>query len=99
MIPRDSYIQKIRPFIGKDIVKVLTGIRRSGKSSLLELLRLELIDNGEDQSQFLTINFEDLAYQELSASEINATIKAFCSKNPMKKPDFQGGTDMEYLLF
>jgi Predicted ATPase (AAA+ superfamily) len=82
MIPRDSYIQKIRPFIGKDIVKVLTGIRRSGKSSLLELLRLELIDNGEDQSQFLTINFEDLAYQELSVSEINETIKAFCSKNP-----------------
>jgi len=84
MIPRDSYIQKIRPFIGKDIVKVLTGIRRSGKSSLLELLRLELIDNGEDQSQFLTINFEDLAYQELSVSEINETIKAFCSKNPKR---------------
>lgn len=84
MIPRDSYIQKIRPFIGKDIVKVLTGIRRSGKSSLLELLRLELIDNGEDQSQFLTINFEDLAYQELSVSEINETIKDFCSKNPKR---------------
>ena len=82
MISRESYIQKIRPFIGKDIVKIITGIRRSGKSSLLELIKIELINKGEEPSQFLTINFEDLTYQELSVFEINEIIKNFCSDNP-----------------
>ncbi len=82
MISRENYIQKIRPFIGKDIVKIITGIRRSGKSSLLELIKIELINKGAEPSQFLTINFEDISYQDLSVSEINEIIKNFCSDNP-----------------
>ncbi len=82
MISRDIYIQKIKPFIGKDLVKVITGIRRSGKSSLLELIKTELVSNGREPSQFLTINFEDLTYQNLSVSEINEIIKGFCAENP-----------------
>lgn len=39
MVIRENYLAKIRPFIGKDIIKVLTGIRRSGKSVLLEQIR------------------------------------------------------------
>ena len=42
MIKRDIYIKKIKPFIDKDIVKVLTGIRRSGKSIMLKLIMEEL---------------------------------------------------------
>ena len=41
MIKRDSYMKRIRPFIGTDLVKVLTGIRRSGKSVMLELIKQE----------------------------------------------------------
>ena len=41
MIKRDIYIKKIKPFIDKDIVKVLTGIRRSGKSIMLKLIMEE----------------------------------------------------------
>lgn len=82
MISRDIYIQKIKPFIGKDLVKVITGIRRSGKSSLLELIKIELVNNGKEPSQFLTINFEDLTFQNLSVSEINEIIKSFCVDNP-----------------
>ena len=82
MISRDIYIQKIKHFIGKDLVKVITGIRRSGKSSLLELIKIELVNNGREPSQFLTINFEDLTYQNLSVSEINEIIISFCAKNP-----------------
>ena len=44
MIKRDLYIEQIRPFIGKDLVKVITGLRRSGKSVLLDLLRDEIGD-------------------------------------------------------
>ena len=60
MVVRESYLSRIRPFIGKDIIKVLTGIRRSGKSVLLEQIR-------DDISSPYTIflNFEDLRNQHL----------------------------------
>ena len=54
MINRELYIEQIRPFIGKDIIKVLTGIRRSGKSVMLELLYEEV--NCPERSIFM--NFE-----------------------------------------
>lgn len=38
MIPRESYFKQIDPFIGKNIIKVLVGVRRCGKSTLLEML-------------------------------------------------------------
>lgn len=61
MIKRELYISKIRPFIGKDIVKVLTGIRRCGKSVMLELIKNELKENGIDENLFLSVNFESKA--------------------------------------
>lgn len=42
MIERKIYFEKIKPFIAKDIIKVLTGIRRSGKSVMLKLIMKEL---------------------------------------------------------
>jgi len=74
MIKREAYMAKIRPFINKDLVKVLTGIRRSGKSTLLQLVQQELLADGVSESQICSINFESLAransdmmatYQEL----------------------------------
>jgi predicted AAA+ superfamily ATPase len=44
MIKRENYIEQIRPFVRKDVLKIITGIRRSGKSVLLELLRNEIAD-------------------------------------------------------
>lgn len=43
MIKRESYMKKIRPFINSDLVKVLTGIRRCGKSVMLDLIKQELL--------------------------------------------------------
>jgi len=54
MIERELYISKIRPFIGKDVVKVITGIRRSGKSVLLNLLRNEI----GNPNHSIYLNFE-----------------------------------------
>jgi len=85
MIPRDTYLQKIRPFIDKDLIKVLTGVRRSGKSSLLELLRQDLMSRGVNESQFLSINFEDLNYHDRTAVDIHDEIKAFCQKTSKKQ--------------
>ena len=53
-------MNRIRPFMGKDIVKVLTGIRRAGKSVMLELIRQELSESGIKSDNLITFNFEDL---------------------------------------
>ena len=42
MIKRETYMRRIRPFIGSELVKVMTGIRRCGKSVMLELIKEEL---------------------------------------------------------
>ena len=58
MISRELYLKKIRPFMDKDIVKVMTGIRRCGKSVMLKLIQRELEQQGISRGQILTINFE-----------------------------------------
>ncbi|MCL1873412.1 MAG: ATP-binding protein [Clostridiales bacterium] len=60
MVIRETYLAKIRPFIGKDIIKVLTGIRRGGKSVLLEQIRDEI-----NSQNTVYLNFEDLDNQYL----------------------------------
>lgn len=61
MIKRETYMSRIRPFIGNDLVKVLTGIRRSGKSVMLDLIKEELCASGIDSRQFISINFENMS--------------------------------------
>ena len=85
MVIRENYLAKIRPFIGKDIIKVLTGIRRGGKSVLLEQIRDEI---GSPNTIFL--NFEDLGNQRLC--EYNALHDYVCEKIGDSKEQF-------YLFF
>lgn len=61
MIKRNLYIKKIRPFMDKDVVKVLTGVRRCGKSVMLQLIQEEMLENGVGKEQMLQINFETKA--------------------------------------
>lgn len=81
MIKREKYIQKIRPFINKDLIKVLTGMRRSGKSVMLDLIKEELLSSEVDPSQFISINFENMNYTHLcdAASLHNEIIKLSAS--------------------
>ena len=53
MIKREMYMSRIRPFIGTDLIKVMTGIRRSGKSVMLELIQEELREQGIDSLQIV----------------------------------------------
>ena len=69
MLKRDEYIKQIVPFIDKDVIKVLTGIRRSGKSVMLKLLMEELKNRGINEKQFIYINFENLKYRNLKNYE------------------------------
>ncbi len=69
MTKRELYIEKIKPFIDKDIIKALTGIRRSGKSVMLKLIMEELKQNGIDEKLFININFENLINRELTTAD------------------------------
>lgn len=76
MIKRETYMRRIRPFIGNDLIKVLTGIRRSGKSVMLELIKQELREQGVEESQFVSFNFEDMTNVPLcSATALHDEIK------------------------
>lgn len=85
MIIRETYLSKIRPFIGKDIIKVLTGIRRGGKSVLLGQIRDEI-----NSPNTIFLNFEDLGNQHLC--EYNALHEYICKKIGDSKETF-------YLFF
>ncbi|HKL87133.1 MAG TPA: ATP-binding protein [Treponemataceae bacterium] len=58
MINRERYMRTIRPFMNTEVVKVLTGIRRCGKSVMLRLIQKELLSTGVLDSQILSLNFE-----------------------------------------
>jgi len=64
MINRPLYMQLIQPLIDKDIIKVLVGFRRSGKSILLDLIKQHLLENGRSEDQFISMNFEDFSFYD-----------------------------------
>jgi len=59
MVNRECYLAKLRLLKGKNIIKVITGIRRSGKSTILELFKKELLKLGVKNSNIIFINFEE----------------------------------------
>ncbi|MCL1974862.1 MAG: ATP-binding protein [Firmicutes bacterium] len=70
MIKREAYMSRIRPFIGNELIKVLTGIRRSGKSVMLELIQNELTAQGVSDTQFIKYNFEDMNNSRLCTAAV-----------------------------
>lgn len=72
---RDLYLNKLIAFKDKEIVKVITGIRRCGKSSLMNLMVRHLKDNGVKQDQIIQMNFESMEYQKMSVTELYQYVK------------------------
>lgn len=62
-------MSRIRPFIGGELIKVMTGIRRSGKSVMLELIKEELMESGVSPAQFISVNFEDMGNAHLQTAK------------------------------
>lgn len=80
MIVRPIYLEAIKPFIDKPQIKIITGIRRSGKSTVLHLLKEELLAKGIKQEHIISINFESFTYSEL----LKATALYHHIKNEIK---------------
>lgn len=75
-IKRERYLQKIRPFYDVDLIKVLTGVRRCGKSVLLEQIEEEFVANGFDTAHIIHINFEDIEFEKIrTADKLNSYVK------------------------
>lgn len=65
MIERKEYLEKLREWQDKNIMKVITGIRRCGKSTLLKQFADELLSKGVEPNQIIFINFEEMEYEDL----------------------------------
>ena len=66
MIIREEYLNKLKALKDKHIIKIVTGIRRCGKSTLLLQFQDWLLEQGVEKSQIIFINFEDLEYEDLN---------------------------------
>jgi len=76
MIKRDTYFNLLRDYIDKPFVKIITGLRRSGKSMLLLFLKEELISRGIPESNIILINFESFEFSEIDdAAKLHRYIK------------------------
>ena len=89
--------------MNNDLIKVLTGIRRSGKSVMLELIKEELINNGVDPNQFISINFEDMRYSHLHTGialheEILKRVESIQGKVYLFFDEIQEVTDWEKCI-
>ena len=74
MAKREMYMSHIHPFIGSELIKVMTRIRCCGKSVML--IKEELTASGAAPSQFISINFEDMSYAHLqNAQALHAEIR------------------------
>lgn len=82
-------MQRIRPFINTDLIKVFTGIRRAGKSVMLELVKNELKESGIGEENFLCINFEQFSNSQFL--DVESLYK--------KITDFQKNTKGKTYLF
>ena len=66
IIQRKEYLDKLIALKDKQLIKIVTGIRRCGKSTLLEIYQDWLRGQGVSDEQIISINFEDLDYEELT---------------------------------
>ena len=64
-INRENYLSILKNFKDQQIIKVITGIRRCGKSTLLEIFQDYLKETGVEEKQIISINFENADYEEL----------------------------------
>ena len=66
---RDLYLNKLKVFQDTEPVKVVTGIRRCGKSSLLKLMVNYLLESGVHEEQIIEMNFESYVYRKMNADD------------------------------
>ena len=72
---RDLYLNRLIAFQDTEPVKIITGIRRCGKSSLMKLMVLHLRQNGVSDDQIIEMNFESMDFRRMTAEELYRYVK------------------------
>ena len=84
MLKRELYLEKIRDFYDSDLIKILVGIRRCGKSVILEQIMQELKERNIDEDHIIYVNFEFIEFEELSNyKKLNEYIKEKITDNKL----------------
>ena len=83
---REDYLKKIRGFYNdSEMIKVITGIRRCGKSSLLDMIKMELLDSGIDKKNIIDIKLDKRPYKNVKTPEqLENTIETSLTNNEFK---------------
>lgn len=106
MIERTEYLEKLKRFKDKDLIKVITGIRRCGKSTLFELFIKYLKENGIDDDQIIKINLEDISFNFADYKELYDYVNKQIDSNKQyyvfldeiqNVPKFQKAVDSLYI--
>lgn len=107
MIERSNYLEKLITLKDKQLIKVITGIRRCGKSTMFKLYQDYLLSNGVDKTQIVSINFEDVDFDDLTDyKKLYRYLKLKLLKNKMtyifldeiqNVKDFQKAVDSLYI--
>ena len=85
-IIRSVYFEKIKPFIDTPVVKVITGIRRCGKSVMLSQIKDFLVQQGIQENQILSLNFESFTDERVKSFEsVTACVKKYAENSGNKK--------------
>lgn len=78
--PREKYLSRLRPFYSSDIIKVITGIRRCGKSCIMKAVINELLSNGVDSAHIIYIPLDKRGFKEIKKPEqLEARIESMIS--------------------
>lgn len=81
---RDIYLNQLIAFKDTEPVKVVTGIRRCGKSTLLKLMQKYLLNSGVEQNQIISVNFESLEFQDMSYKDLYNYVKSRIESNSIE---------------
>lgn len=83
--PREDYLRKLRPFYDSDLIKVITGVRRSGKSCILHSVAKELLERGVSENDIVFLNLDQRGFKNIKTPEqLEAAIDARVSDDSFK---------------
>ena len=78
---RSHYLEKLIEFKDTDFVKIITGIRRCGKSSLMKLMIRYLLENNVKEEQIIQINFESIEFKKMTVKNLYNYVKSSLPKD------------------
>ena len=96
MLKREIYLSRIRGFYDSDLIKILVGIRRCGKSVILNQIADEIKEKGVGEDHIIYINFEMIEYEEEMDTSKEAVLELL-QQNGLDYLDFSG-KDLDYLI-